>query len=115
MTATSGVEPATSPLVPGPATPMVSRVVEALAGPYRSIPVLMTLAVIWLFFYSQNSRYLSVVNITNLTLQIVTTAVLALGIVFVLLIGEIDLSSAALSGVSATVAANLLVNHGWSL
>ena len=96
-------------------TPLLSRVVEGLAGPYRSIPVLITLAVIWLFFYSQNSRYLSVVNITNLTLQIVTTAVLALGIVFVLLVGEIDLSSAVLSGVAATVAANLAVNHGWEL
>ncbi len=114
MTATSrAVEPATT--AGPPPTPLHSRLVQALAGPYRSIPVLVTLAVIWLFFYSQNPRYLSVVNITNLTLQIVTTAVLALGIVFVLLVGEIDLSSAALSGVAATVAANLAVNHGWAL
>ena len=113
MTATSrAVEPATT--AGPPPTPLHSRLVQALAGPYRSIPVLVTLAVIWLFFYSQNPRYLSVVNITNLTLQIVTTAVLALGIVFVLLVGEIDLSSAALSGVAATVAANLAVNHGWA-
>jgi D-xylose transport system permease protein len=104
--------PAAGPDAP---TPFLSRAVEALAGPYRSIPVLVTLAIIWLFFYSQNPRYLSFVNITNLTLQIVTTAVLALGIVFVLLVGEIDLSSAALSGVAATIAANLAVNHGWPL
>jgi D-xylose transport system permease protein len=96
-------------------TPLMARVVDGLAGPYRSIPVLVTLAIIWLVFYTQNSRYLSVANITNLTLQIVTTAVLALGIVFVLLVGEIDLSSAALSGVAATVAANLAVNHGLAL
>ncbi|MEO6510486.1 MAG: sugar ABC transporter permease, partial [Nocardioides sp.] len=96
-------------------TPLMARLVDGLAGPYRSIPVLVTLAIIWLVFYTQNSRYLSVGNITNLTLQIVTTAVLALGIVFVLLVGEIDLSSAALSGVAATVAANLAVNHGLAL
>ena len=63
----------------------------------RSIPVLITLALIWAVFYSQSHFYLSFGNLTNLTLQIVTTAILSLGIVFVLLVGEIDLSSAALS------------------
>jgi D-xylose transport system permease protein len=96
-------------------TPLASRITDALGGPFRSIPVLLTLVVIWALFYSQNSAYLSFANITNLTLQIVTTAILALGIVFVLLVGEIDLSVAALSGVCATVAANLSVNMGWPL
>jgi D-xylose transport system permease protein len=96
-------------------TPLTSRITEALGGPFRSIPVLLTLVAIWILFYSQNSAYLSFGNITNLTLQIVTTAMLALGIVFVLLVGEIDLSVAALSGVCATVAANLSVNNGWPL
>ncbi|WP_205471369.1 sugar ABC transporter permease [Nocardioides sp. SYSU D00038] len=95
-----------------PGTPMSSRALEALAGSYRSIPVLGVLGLIWLFFYSQNSAYLSVGNISNLSLQIVTTAILALGITFVLLVGEIDLSAAVLSGVCATVAANLAVKQG---
>jgi D-xylose transport system permease protein len=111
MTATAtGITPARDH-----ATPLSSRITESLAGTYRSIPVLITLVVIWAIFYSQNTAYLSFNNITNLTLQIVTTAILALGVVFVLLVGEIDLSSAALSGVCATVAANLSVNHGWPL
>lgn len=114
MTTTTAHSPETPPHT-GPTAPLLSRVVEALSGPYRSIPVLVSLAVIWLVFYSQNTAYLSFANITNLTLQITTTAILALGIVFVLLVGEIDLSSAVLSGVSATVAANLAVNHGWPL
>ena len=42
-------------------------------------PVLVVLAIIWAVFYSQSSAYLSFQNITNLTLQIVTTAILALG------------------------------------
>jgi D-xylose transport system permease protein len=96
-------------------TPLGSRMVAGLAGTYRSIPVLVVLGLIWLYFYSQNSAYLSFNNITNLALQIVTTAILALGVVFVLLVGEIDLSSAILSGVCATVAATLAVNHGVSL
>jgi D-xylose transport system permease protein len=107
--------PTAAPVLADKSTPLGSRVLSAFEGRLRSVPVLVVLAVIWLFFYSQNSAYLSSRNITNLALQIVTTAILALGIVFVLLVGEIDLSSAALSGVSATIAANYAVNHGWHL
>ncbi|MBX7265807.1 hypothetical protein KIF24_07045 [Micromonospora sp. Llam7] len=93
----------------------VSRAIETAAGGHRSIPVLVVLAIIWAVFYSRSSAYLSFQNITNLTLQIVTTAILALGVVFVLLVGEIDLSSAVLSGVCAAVAAGLTVNSGLPL
>ena len=95
--------------------PLGPRIIGAFEGRLHSVPVLIVLVAIWIYFYFQNSSYLSSQNITNLALQIVTTAVLALGIVFVLLVGEIDLSSAALSGVSARIAANLAVNHGWPL
>lgn len=104
-----------TPTVNDHETPLGARIVGGLGGTYRSIPVLVVLALIWLYFYSQNSAYLSFNNITNLSLQIVTTAILALGITFVLLVGEIDLSSAILSGVCATVAANFVVHHGWGL
>lgn len=96
-------------------TPLAARLIGGLDERFRNIPVLAVLALIWLFFYSQNSAFLSSQNITNLALQIVTTAILALGIVFVLLVGEIDLSSAVLSGVCATIAANLAVNSDWNL
>jgi D-xylose transport system permease protein len=105
----------TTTTTPTPNTPLASRVIDGLGGTYRSIPVLATLGLIWLFFYSQNTAYLSVGNVSNLSLQIVTTAILALGVTFVLLVGEIDLSSAILSGVCATVAANLAVKEGWPL
>ena len=114
----------TVPPSPGPGTrrrPSTGRPrcspasVAGLSGPYRSIPVLFVLALIWLYFYSQNSAYLTPNNITNLSLQIVTTAILALGVVFVLLVGEIDLSSAMLSGVCATVAAQLAIKNDWPL
>jgi D-xylose transport system permease protein len=88
------------------------RITEALSGPLRLVPVFISLAVIWIVFDTQNSVYLSLSNLTNLTLQIVTTSILALGLVFVLLVGEIDLSVAALSGVSATIAARMAVEVG---
>ncbi|QIG44861.1 inner-membrane translocator [Nocardioides anomalus] len=108
--------PVTAAAAPGqPSTPLRSRIAGGFSGPYRSIPVLIVLALIWLYFYSQNSAYLTSANITNLSLQIVTTAILALGVVFVLLVGEIDLSSAMLSGVAATVTAQLAVKSEWPL
>jgi D-xylose transport system permease protein len=91
------------------------RAIETVARGHRSIPVVVVLAIIWAVFYSQSSAYLSFQNITNLTLQIATTAILALGVVFVLLVGEIDLSSAVLSGVCAAVSAGLVVNSGLPL
>lgn len=104
------------PIAPGePGTPVLSRMVEGLSGKYRSIPVLLVLALIWLYFSSQSSAFLTSGNITTLTLQIVTTAILALGVVFVLLVGEIDLSSALLSGVCATVTAQLAIKSEWPL
>lgn len=96
-------------------TPLAARLIGSFDERFRSVPVLGVLALIWLFFYSQNTAFLSSQNLTNLALQIVTTAILALGIVFVLLVGEIDLSSAVLSGVCATIVANLVVNAGWNL
>jgi D-xylose transport system permease protein len=71
------------------------------------------LAAIWIYFGAQNSAFLGNRNLTNLLVQIVVTATIALGIVFVLLVAEIDLSVAANSGASATFTAILVVNHGW--
>ncbi len=100
---------------PAATTPWTTRLIGSFDTRLHSVPVLAVLALIWIFFYTQNAAYLSSQNITNLVLQIVTTAILALGVVFVLLVGEIDLSSAALSGVCATIVADLAVTQGWNL
>jgi D-xylose transport system permease protein len=86
---------------------------DAIAGRYRVVPVLLMLAAIWAFFATQNPAFVGSRNLTNLLVQIVVTATIALGIVFVLLLAEIDLSVAANSGASATLTAILVVNHGW--
>ena len=86
--------------------PLVRRVSTSLANS-RSLTVGITLVAVWVFFWVRdpNDVFLSARNLSNLTLQITVTGLLALGLVFVLLIGEIDLSVAALSGVSAAVPA----------
>lgn len=91
-----------------------ARSFRQVATGFRLGPVLVVLVLVWGFFAIMNPRFLSPINLSNLTLQIAVTATLALGLVFVLLLGEIDLSVAALSGACAAVTANLAVNAGWN-
>lgn len=88
---------------------LLGRIVAGMSGKYRFVPVLIAIAVIWAIFYFANERFLSPRNLTNLAIQIVVTAILALGLVLVLIIKEIDLSIAALSAASAAVMGYLLV------
>jgi D-xylose transport system permease protein len=83
-------------------------------GDLASLRVVLGLAVIWIIFQSQNDRFLSAENLTNLMLQITAVGLISVGIVYVLLLGEIDLSVGAVSGLAAAVMAVLNVQHGWS-
>jgi D-xylose transport system permease protein len=78
------------------------------AGP---LLVLLMVAVIWTFFQFQNFRFLSPGNLTNLMLQQAAVATISIGIVLILLLGEIDLSVGAVSGFCASVMAVLIVNN----
>lgn len=70
------------------------------------------LAVIWVALALVNPRFLSPVNLTNLVLQIVAVGTIAIGVVLVLLIGEIDLSVGAVSGFGAAVVAVASTRYG---
>jgi len=83
-----------------------------LQGDLASLRVILAIAVIWIIFQSQNDRFLTATNLTNLFLQITAIGLIAVGIVLVLLIGEIDLSVGAVSGFAAAVMAVLNVKHG---
>ncbi|MBN9552793.1 MAG: inner-membrane translocator [Alphaproteobacteria bacterium] len=91
---------------------LMAWLLNTVSGRWRMVPVLLVLCLIWAYFGFQNPVFLSSRNITNLSIQIVMTTVLALGLLFVLLIGELDLSVAVSSAVSAAVAADLAVNSG---
>ncbi|KJS60239.1 sugar ABC transporter permease [Streptomyces rubellomurinus] len=82
------------------------------SGELGSLPVVVALIVIWVVFGSLNSSFLSAQNLSNLSQQIVGTGMIALGVVFVLLLGEIDLSVAYVSGLCAALFAVLNVNNG---
>ena len=85
-----------------------------IQGDLASLRVVIGLAVIWAIFQFENDRFLSAQNLTNLMLQITAIGLISVGIVFVLLLGEIDLSVGAVSGLAAGCMAVLNVKHGWS-
>ncbi|MCZ4508050.1 sugar ABC transporter permease [Streptomyces sp. ActVer] len=82
------------------------------AGELGSLPVVLVLAAVWITFQSLNSNFLSPRNLSNLSVDIVGTGLIAVGIVFVLLLGELDLSVGSISGLAAAAFAVLNVNHG---
>ena len=85
------------------------KLAQGEAGP---LLVLLMVGAIWTFFQFQNDRFLSPGNLTNLMLQQAAVATISIGVVLILLLGEIDLSVGAVSGLCASVMAVLIVNHG---
>ena len=81
-------------------------------GELGSVPVVLGIAIIWLIFWLANDRFLSADNLTNLVLQTAATGTISVGVVLVLLLGEIDLSVGQLSGLAGAIMAVLNVQHG---
>jgi D-xylose transport system permease protein len=81
-------------------------------GELGSLPVVLGLLVIAITFQTLNSNFLTPLNLTNLMVQIAAMGTIAVGVVFVLLLGEIDLSVGAVSGLCAGLLAVLNVNYG---
>ncbi len=73
------------------------------------LPIIVGLALIWVYFQSQSPYFLSPRNLTNLLLQISVIGTVAAGVVFVLLIGEVDLSVGSLVGLSSAIIGVLIV------
>ena len=78
---------------------------------HRTAVVLIVLAAVSATFYIVEPLFLTPLNLSNLALQTMVTAVLALSVTFVLLLGEIDLSVAAIGGSAAALMGNLSVIH----
>lgn len=82
------------------------------AGDVGSLPIIVGLVLIVAFFYSKNSNFLSAGNFTNLMTQMAGVTTIAIGVVFVLLLGEIDLSISYVSGIAGVIVAQLQVPDG---
>jgi D-xylose transport system permease protein len=84
-------------------------------GELGSLPIIVGLVVIVVIFGLLDDTFLTERNFTNLLLQMTAIATIAIGVVFVLLIGEIDLSVAFVSAVGGVVMTLLLRpdDPGW--
>src|SRR5487761_2529684 len=101
-------------VVPPPtATVMTTREYLRLAwsrlqgGETGVLPVIGGLLLVSILFQVLNNRFLTAGNLVNLMLQAAVFSLLAMGEVFVLLLGEIDLSVGFVAGLSAVVLAKL--------
>ena len=81
-------------------------------GDLGLLPVLGGLVVIWGVLQTLNPIFLSSRNLSNLLMECAPVGVIALGVVCVLLVGQIDLSVGSISGLSAAVLAVLFVGQG---
>jgi D-xylose transport system permease protein len=77
------------------------------SGELGAGPIIVALLIITLFFYFKDATYVGSTNFNNVIVQMAGTTIIAFGVVFVLLLGEIDLSIGSVSGLAAVVAAEL--------
>ncbi len=84
-------------------------------GDLGSLPVVIGLVLIWAIFQLLNPNFLSSNNLVDLTMQSAATGTIAIGVVLVLLIAQIDLSVGSISGLSAAILAVGMVRLEWPI
>jgi D-xylose transport system permease protein len=85
---------------------------DVKSGELGSLPIIVGLIIIAIVFQTQNDRFLTAGNFVNLIVQTAPYAVIAMGVTFALLLGEIDLSIGFVSGVGGVLVALLLAPDG---
>src|SRR3978361_1229093 len=116
---------APAPVEGGPGAPAAAAVGPETVGQYAqrwwvgvksgelgSLPIVVGLIIIAIVFQTQNSNFLTAGNFVNPIVQAAAFATIGMGIVFVLLLGEIDLSVGYVSGVAGVLVALLLLPDG---
>ena len=95
---------------------VVAAFVERVkTGDLGSLPVIGGLVIIWSVFAGLNPVFLSADNLVNLLFDCSTVGVISLGIICVLMVGQIDLSVGSMSGFASALVGMLWVNQDWPL
>ena len=81
------------------------------AGDIGSLPAVLGLVALAAIFTTMSEFFFTNRNFANLLTQAAPVIVIAMGLVFVLLLGEIDLSAGYASGVAGAVLVLLITNH----
>ncbi len=85
------------------------------SGDLGTLPIIVGIVLVWALFGVLNPVFLSSTNLGNLLVQSASEGIIALGIVTVLLVGEIDLSVGSMAGVGSSIVGVGFVLHGWPL
>lgn len=85
------------------------------SGDIGSLPIIVGLILIWGIIQGLNSSFLSSRNLVNLATQCAADGVIAVGVVLVLLVAQIDLSVGSMSGVASAILGIGLTSLGWPL
>src|SRR5437660_11787144 len=89
-------------------------VARVRGGDAGALPVIAGLILISILFQSLNSKFLTAGNLVNLLIQGAVYMLLAMAEVFVLLLGEIDLSAGYVAGLGGVIMAELVKEGtGW--
>ena len=83
------------------------------SGDIGSLPAVLGLIALCGVFTGMSDVFLTAGNFANLLTQAASVIVIAMGLIFVLLLGEIDLSAGFASGVTGAVLVLLITNHDW--
>ena len=83
------------------------------SGDLGMLPVIVGLVVITIVFTSLNPVFVAPANLVNLLFDCAAVGLISLGVVCVLLLGEIDLSIGSMSGLSSAMVGVLWVGSGW--
>ena len=106
----------TTPSTPTPA--LVSDQLRArltrASGSLRALGTLVALGIIWLVFSLQSKYFFTTPNIWNILLQAANVGIIAAGLTVVMIAAEIDLSIGSLEALSGSVAAVIVIEHGYS-
>ncbi|KAF1003606.1 MAG: Xylose transport system permease protein XylH [Luteibacter sp.] len=93
---------------------MQAQKIQQLFVRYKILALLIAVALIWVFFHVKTeSAFITPGNLSNLFRQMAITGMLACGMVFIIIAGEIDLSVGSQLGLLGGVVAILTVNLGW--
>src|SRR5882724_5582995 len=97
---------------PGAAGYVRGWIEDVRSGELGILPIIVGIVAIGAYMQARNSQFLTAGNFVNLIAQMSPIVVIGMGMVFVLLLGEIDLSVGYVSGMGGVIAAVLLEPGG---
>lgn len=120
----TGVDPVMTPIdlhderlirTTGPRGALTAFTARVRGGDLGSLPVVAGLVLIAVIFQSLNGFFLSSANLVSLATECAAVGTISLGIVLVLLLGQIDLSVGSMSGLASAILGIGLTQMGWSV